>query len=80
MRLPLLSILAAALGFASSFIGATAFKWARAANIPTWDIHSQNNARGNGVHNQVMLRAMKKNIDLYHRADHCIDMRAVKVN
>jgi peptide/nickel transport system substrate-binding protein len=32
------------------------------------------------THNQVISRAMKKNIDLYHRADIRIDMRAVKVN
>jgi peptide/nickel transport system substrate-binding protein len=32
------------------------------------------------LHNQVIPWAMKKNIDLYHRADNRIDMRAVKVN
>jgi peptide/nickel transport system substrate-binding protein len=32
------------------------------------------------LHNQVIPWAMKRNIDLYHRADNRIDMRAVKVN
>jgi len=29
---------------------ATTFKWSSASDIPTLDIHSQNNALGNGVH------------------------------
>ncbi|MEO5771386.1 MAG: ABC transporter substrate-binding protein, partial [Burkholderiaceae bacterium] len=33
--------------------GATSFKWASASDIPTWDIHSQNNALANGVHAAV---------------------------
>jgi peptide/nickel transport system substrate-binding protein len=32
---------------------AVTFKWASASDIPTWDIHSQNNALGNGVHAMV---------------------------
>jgi peptide/nickel transport system substrate-binding protein len=32
------------------------------------------------LHNQVIPWAMKKNVDLYHRADNRIDMRSVKVN
>jgi peptide/nickel transport system substrate-binding protein len=32
---------------------AATFKWASASDIPTWDIHSQNNALGNGVHAAV---------------------------
>jgi peptide/nickel transport system substrate-binding protein len=32
------------------------------------------------LHNQVIAWAMKKNVELYHRADNRIDMRAVKVN
>jgi peptide/nickel transport system substrate-binding protein len=32
---------------------AKTFKWASAADIPTWDVHSQNNALGNGVHASV---------------------------
>jgi peptide/nickel transport system substrate-binding protein len=32
---------------------AKTFRWASASDIPTWDIHSQNNALGNGVHAAV---------------------------
>jgi peptide/nickel transport system substrate-binding protein len=32
---------------------AKTFKWTSASDIPTWDIHSQNNALGNGVHAAV---------------------------
>jgi peptide/nickel transport system substrate-binding protein len=32
---------------------AKTFKWSSASDIPTWDIHSQNNALGNGVHAAV---------------------------
>jgi peptide/nickel transport system substrate-binding protein len=32
------------------------------------------------LHNQVIPWAMKKGVELYHRADNRIDMRAVKVN
>jgi len=32
------------------------------------------------LHNQVIPWAMKKNIDMYHRADNRIDMRSVKVD
>jgi peptide/nickel transport system substrate-binding protein len=53
MRILLPSILAAALGVTTPFADATTFKWASAADIPTWDIHSQNNALGNGVHASV---------------------------
>ena len=45
-----LSLLAA---FAAVPASATTFKWASASDIPTWDIHSQNNALGNGVHAAV---------------------------
>ena len=34
-------------------LSAATFKWASASDIPTWDIHSQNNALGNGVHAAV---------------------------
>ena len=44
------SLLAA---FAAVPASATTFKWASASDIPTWDIHSQNNALGNGVHASV---------------------------
>ncbi|MEF7616415.1 ABC transporter substrate-binding protein [Aquincola sp. MAHUQ-54] len=32
---------------------AKTFRWSSASDIPTWDIHSQNNALGNGVHAAV---------------------------
>ena len=32
---------------------AKTFRWASASDIPTWDVHSQNNALGNGVHAAV---------------------------
>jgi peptide/nickel transport system substrate-binding protein len=32
---------------------AKTLKWTSASDIPTWDIHSQNNALGNGVHASV---------------------------
>ncbi|AKJ31469.1 ABC transporter substrate-binding protein [Caldimonas brevitalea] len=32
---------------------AKTFKWASATDVPTWDVHSQNNAFGNGVHAYV---------------------------
>lgn len=46
------TILAAAVAACSPALGIT-FKWASASDIPTWDIHSQNNALGNGVHAMV---------------------------
>jgi peptide/nickel transport system substrate-binding protein len=51
MHLRLLGV-AAALALAVPVQAAT-FKWASASDIPTWDIHSQNNALGNGVHAAV---------------------------
>jgi len=41
------TLLATPLAFAKPF------KWSSASDIPTWDIHSQNNALGNGVHASV---------------------------
>ena len=35
---------------AASIAQAATFKWSSASDIPTLDIHSQNNALGNGVH------------------------------
>jgi peptide/nickel transport system substrate-binding protein len=32
---------------------AASLRWASASDIPTWDIHSQNNALGNGIHAMV---------------------------
>ncbi len=48
-----LSLLCVAL--AASVMGAQAkpFKWSSASDIPTWDIHSQNNALANGIHASV---------------------------
>jgi peptide/nickel transport system substrate-binding protein len=43
--------LAAALAAAPAM--ASTFKWTSASDIPTWDVHSQNNALGNGVHAAV---------------------------
>ena len=42
---------AVALGAAPAF--AKTLKWSSASDIPTWDIHSQNNALANGVHAAV---------------------------
>ena len=57
MRKPMPSIFAliaaVALAAPAASALATTFKWASAADIPTWDIHSQNNALGNGVHASV---------------------------
>ena len=50
------TLLAAALGAALSFAAsaqANTFKWTSSSDIPTWDIHSQNNALANGVHAAV---------------------------
>jgi peptide/nickel transport system substrate-binding protein len=44
--------IAAAMGAALPAQAKT-FKWSSASDIPTWDIHSQNNALGNGVHAAV---------------------------
>ena len=50
-----LSILAASMVLAgvASTAAAKTFKWTSASDIPTLDIHSQNNALGNGVHAAV---------------------------
>ena len=37
----------------SGTAAAATFRWANASDIPTWDIHSQNNALANGVHAAV---------------------------
>jgi peptide/nickel transport system substrate-binding protein len=44
---------AALLAAAPLAASAKTFRWASASDIPTWDIHSQNNALGNGVHAAV---------------------------
>ncbi|MES2243253.1 MAG: ABC transporter substrate-binding protein [Pseudomonadota bacterium] len=50
---PLLMAAAAATAFALAPAQAKTFKWSSASDIPTFDIHSQNNALGNGVHAAV---------------------------
>ena len=45
-----LSMAAAASLLAAPALYAKTFKWSSASDIPTLDIHSQNNALGNGVH------------------------------
>ena len=45
--------LCAALTLGSAALHAKTFKWTSASDIPTWDIHSQNNALANGVHAAV---------------------------
>ena len=47
-----LALLAAALAVAIP-VSAKTFKWTSASDIPTLDIHSQNNALGNGIHAAV---------------------------
>ena len=46
------SIAVAAL-LAAPALQAQTFRWSSASDIPTLDIHSQNNALGNGVHAAV---------------------------
>ena len=46
-------ILGAAVAFAAVGAQAKTFKWTSASDIPTWDIHSQNNALANGIHAAV---------------------------
>ncbi|MDP2017748.1 ABC transporter substrate-binding protein [Hydrogenophaga sp.] len=48
-----LLVLSAALTLAASGLQAKTFKWTSASDIPTWDIHSQNNALANGIHASV---------------------------
>jgi peptide/nickel transport system substrate-binding protein len=47
------AILGAALAVAAAGAQAKTFKWTSASDIPTWDIHSQNNALANGIHASV---------------------------
>ncbi|MDO9479300.1 MAG: ABC transporter substrate-binding protein [Hydrogenophaga sp.] len=48
-----LTVLCAALAFTAGGLQAKTFKWTSSSDIPTWDIHSQNNALANGVHAAV---------------------------
>jgi peptide/nickel transport system substrate-binding protein len=52
MKLPL-AVLCAAMVLGAGSVHAKTFKWTSASDIPTWDIHSQNNALANGVHASV---------------------------
>ncbi len=47
------TILVAALALGAASTHAKTFKWTSASDIPTWDIHSQNNALSNGIHAAV---------------------------
>lgn len=53
IRLALISAAAVAALAAAPTVLAKPFKWTSASDIPTLDIHSQNNALGNGVHASV---------------------------
>ena len=53
LRLALLSAATVAALAAAPAVQAKPFKWSSASDIPTLDIHSQNNALGNGVHAAV---------------------------
>ncbi|RYF30591.1 MAG: ABC transporter substrate-binding protein [Comamonadaceae bacterium] len=54
MKLKLALLFAAsAAALAAPVVHAKPFKWSSASDIPTLDIHSQNNALGNGVHAAV---------------------------
>ncbi len=44
---------ATAMTFAALPAHAKTLRWTSASDIPTWDVHSQNNALGNGVHASV---------------------------
>ena len=52
MKTPL-TLLCAALVFGAGSLQAKTFKWTSSSDIPTWDIHSQNNALANGIHAAV---------------------------
>ncbi len=52
MKLPL-AVLCAAMALGVGSAHAKTFKWTSSSDIPTWDIHSQNNALANGVHAAV---------------------------
>ncbi|RJP63969.1 MAG: ABC transporter substrate-binding protein [Comamonadaceae bacterium] len=52
MKFPL-AFVCAAVALGAGSVHAKTFKWTSASDIPTWDIHSQNNALANGVHASV---------------------------
>lgn len=47
------SVLAVSLALSVAAVNAKPFKWTSASDIPTWDIHSQNNSLSNGIHAAV---------------------------
>jgi peptide/nickel transport system substrate-binding protein len=53
LKIALLCAAATAAMAASPALQAKPFKWSSASDIPTLDIHSQNNALGNGVHASI---------------------------
>ena len=48
-----MTALCAVLALSGAVVQAKTFKWTSASDIPTWDIHSQNNALANGIHASV---------------------------
>ncbi|MBY0467087.1 MAG: ABC transporter substrate-binding protein, partial [Burkholderiales bacterium] len=48
-----MTVLCAVLALAGAAVQAKTFKWTSASDVPTWDIHSQNNALANGIHASV---------------------------
>jgi peptide/nickel transport system substrate-binding protein len=48
-----MTVLCAVLALSGAAVQAKTFKWTSASDIPTWDIHSQNNALANGIHAAV---------------------------
>ena len=52
-NLSLLGVAVLATTMAALPAHAKTFKWTSASDIPTLDVHSQNNALGNGVHAAV---------------------------
>lgn len=46
-------VLGTTLALAGAGLQAKTFKWSSSSDIPTWDIHSQNNALSNGIHAAV---------------------------
>jgi peptide/nickel transport system substrate-binding protein len=53
LKLPLLAAATVAAMMVAPALHAKTFKWSSASDIPTLDIHSQNNALGNGVHASI---------------------------
>ena len=47
------TMLACVMALGTVGVHAKTFKWTSASDIPTWDIHSQNNALSNGIHAAV---------------------------